>query len=318
MPTITSWSDRIDIDALRSWLALYEVKKLLGESVTLCLSPIFAPSITPSIKTLVTQREKKYPITRWHPNEWAKLILVDVSDHHYLQHKAHYNLDSIEEIYDHHFESVDFREAKIWNKAHIESVWSCTTLIVQLTIDHGIFDQLSNESIVGLSLTTVSHTLNFQSSVTTEHDRWVYEILYHEMKKRWLWYDTLVSDYFIELEQHIVSNITEAFNNDTKYTMKIGNIFCSITQCEVRDGHTFINKQKDNIEKRLQGLSKNNHAFLTIISISEWKNYIFSTDPLIQIQLAEVTGWMRENNILITNKLWMRKELVRELIKHNQ
>lgn len=318
MKVITSWPDRIDIDALRSALGLYEVKTILDESVDICLSHTFAPSITPSVQKLIVQWERKNPISRWLPDKSAKLILVDVSDTRYLEHKAHYNLDSIVEIYDHHFESREFRQEKIGNNAHIVSIGSCTTLIAQLAIDHHILDQLSDEIIVGLSLTTVSHTLNFQSSVTTEHDRWVYKILYHEMKKRWLWYDTLVSDYFIELEQHIVSNITEAFNNDTKYTMKIGNIFCSITQCEVRDGHTFINKQKDDIEKRLQWLSENNHAFLTIISISEWKNYIFSTDPLIQIQLAEVTGWIRKNNILITNKLWMRKELVRELIKHNQ
>lgn len=317
MPTITSWSDRIDIDALRSWIALYEVKSLIGESVTLCLSPIFAPSITPSIKKLIIQREIEHPINRWRPEDWAKLILVDVSDHHYLQHKASYNLDTIEEIYDHHFESVNFRKIKIWNKAHIESVGSCTTLIVQLAIDHNIIDQLSNESIIGLSLTAVSHTLNFQSSVTTDQDRKVYDILSHEMKKRWLWRDTMVSDYFNELEKHITSNITEAFTNDTKYTMKIDSIVCSITQCEVRDGQHFINEQKDIIEEWLIWLSNNSHAFVTIISIAEGKNYIFSQDPLIQTQLAHITNGIRNDNLLITDNVWMRKELVRELIKCN-
>ncbi len=318
MKVITSWPDWIDIDALRSWLALYEIKQILGESVDICLSPTFAPSITPSVQKLIAQWEKKHPISRWRTDDSAKLILVDVSDIHYLEQKAHYNLNNIEEIYDHHFESTDFRKDKIWHEAHIESVWSCTTLIAQLAIDHHILDQLSDESILGLSLTTVSHTLNFQSSVATDQDKKIYDILSHEMKRRWLWHDTIVSDYFSELEKHITSNIEEAFTNDTKYAMKIGSIVCSITQCEVRNGQHFINMQKDIIEEWLAWLSNNSHAFVTIISTAEGKNYIFSHDPLIQKQLAEITGGIRKDNFLITDTLWMRKELVRELIKHNQ
>lgn len=317
MSTITSWPDRIDIDALRSGITLYEIKKLLRESVTLCLSPVFAPSITPSIKKLIKQREEKYSITRWRPKDWDKIVLVDISNHDYLEHDACYNLDNIVEIYDHHFESTNFRKTTIGNNAHIESVWSCTTLIAQLAIDHHILDKLSDESIVGLTVTAVSHTLYFQSSVTTDHDRQIYDILEHEMRTRWLWHDSIVSDYFNELEEHIVSNLDEAFENDTKYDMKLGNIVCSITQCEIRDAKDFINKQKNGIEKWVVWLKKHGHAFISLISIAEGCNYILSSDPLIQKQLADITSCKRESNLLTTDKLWMRKELVRKLIRLN-
>ncbi len=317
MKVITSWPDRIDIDALRSALGLYEVKTILDESVDICLSHTFAPSITPSVQKLIVQWERKNPISRWLPDKSAKLILVDVSDTRYLEHKAHYNLDSIVEIYDHHFESREFRQEKIGDNAHIISVGSCTTLIAQLAIDHDILDQLSDESVIGLALTIVFHTLNFQSSVTTDQDKTIYTILCNEMQRRIIWSDSLVSDYFSELEWHVISDLHTAFDNDSKYDLQTGTINCAITQCEVRDGKKFIHEQSKWIAQRLDWLAQYDHAFLTIPSIGEGQNYIFSYDPLIQKQLTEITGWTRHDNLLITNKLRLRKELVRELIKMN-
>jgi inorganic pyrophosphatase/exopolyphosphatase len=306
---IASWPDWIDVDALWSGIGLYEIMLITNEQVSLCLSATRWPTITSTMKEWLTEREKTHSITRLSTPTDADLFMVDVSDYHYLGLK--YPLDRIVGIIDHHMWSQDIRKERLGDKAQIESVGSCTTQITELAMQKWIFLQLSSQAISGLYCAILSNTLNFQSSVTTDRDRKAAQILQDELKRRWEDYD-LWPKYFVEQEQNIYADPLWSLVKDTKYDSKIWDKTIVIWQLELWDGARFIKEHHTVIDEFIAS-ANNPYTFLTIPSISEGKNYVFCPNTYLQWLLASVTWNSFEGELMITNKLWLRKEFIRDL-----
>lgn len=310
---ITAWKDYVDIDAEACGMALYEVKRLLGEDVELQLVAIRSFSLP----TCVTNRWYTTQTVAEIPAE-AELILVDVSHKEYLNEKCGYNLDKIIEIYDHHFESISYRKEILGDRAVIEPVGACATLITELAVQHKLLEQLSDNAIKLLYTAIISHTLNFQVGVTTERDRKMSVVLRDIINKRKILSSDWIQHYFQEVEQGIQKNPLESIHEDLKSGFHFGkSIFTyTIGQLELRNGHAFVETYKDDIIQEVVKYNDSNHLwFVTVASIEEGKNYLICTDARMQGQLSKITWVVFHDDIAITDKLRLRKEFVRELMK---
>ncbi len=147
-----------------------------------------------------------------------------------------------------------------------------------------------------------ANTLNFKASVTTERDKKAFEELkpFIDLPANW------IEQYYSEIESDIFKNFEEAIQNDTKI---LENNW-AVAQIELYDAKTLL--QKSEFLKTLKKvMSKYSDWLLTMPSISEGKNYLFSNSENIKQILSEKmqTNW--NNEVEETKKLYLRKEILK-------
>jgi inorganic pyrophosphatase/exopolyphosphatase len=303
MLIITSRKRYIDIDALSCSIGYSELLTLRGIEHQIVLPQIQNHSITPLVRSLGWEINTKIP----EESSNVGFVIMDVSE---PSHFASF-VDSkkVVEIYDHHF---GFKEH--WNQqegveVRIEPVGSCTTLIWEEYKKAGLEDQVSELVANLFSITTLSHTLNFKSTVTTDRDIKVFNYLESKTTLPSDWVET----YFREVEEELLEEPLKSLENDTKRFMMGGKEFV-IAQMELWDSGTFVEKEGKEIEKFLTE-STSEYAFLTAPSISEGYNHLVAYSEKIRNILEKSIGAKFEKHLGKTEKLFLRKEIVRELQK---
>jgi hypothetical protein len=91
---------------------------------------------------------------------------------------------------------------------------------------------------------------------------------------------------------------------------KLGQIV--IGQIELWNSREFVDKNKKEIEEALLTFS-NPAWFMTSPSISEGKNYLYTKSDRIKKVLKKKIGAEFDGDVGTTRKLWLRKEILREL-----
>lgn len=293
---VTSGQQFTDIDAYACTIAYSELLNLVGQQAEAVLPGPLNASLTESIRSW-SAVVKKAPSF-----EDSNYVLVDISDPKELS--SFVNQNKIFEIYDHRYGFEKFWQQKLGKNAHIEMVGSCATLIWERFKKSGKATEISFVSANLLYTAVISNTLNFQSSVTTDRDL----LAFNELKQHTRLPDDWVEIYYRELDSEVNNNIEFATRNDTKTSGPV------IAQLELWNAKGILLNHLEEILTIMESFGKPDW-FLTSPSISEGKNYIITKDETKKRDLEKVIGAKFDGVLGTTEKLWLRKEIIRELSK---
>lgn len=312
---ITSWPERIDVDALWCGLGLCEIKRLTWGDVALCLSPVWWPTVIPTMNQWIEQWQSHYEVTWWRVGDQkSELIIVDTSDYNYLT--RHYFSEQIVWIIDHHMWSEKVWYDLIGDKAQIEPIGACATQITEIASQAWVVSQLQEVTLKWLYCAIISNTLNFQAEVTHQRDHIAAELLLDELKTRW-YAEDLKKQYFEEQDAEIQKDPIWSLIKDTKFDSPLGDTTMTIGQLEVWDGKIFIDRNYTELKQLIES-QPHDRIFISIPSIGEWKNYILCDSDIIKTQLEEITWDVFVWDKMITTRLWLRKEFIRDLLANHR
>lgn len=300
---ITSTDKFIDIDGLACAVAYRELLTLKGEKSDIVFTVDFNQSVSETIRKWAKGIKRSIPKT--FKKEDCEYILLDISD------PAHFDIcvdnDKIIEVFDHHFGFETMWKEKLGKNSHIEAVGATSTLIFEQIKKNGLIEKLSGNVARLLYTAIVSHTLYFHAQITTKRDKMAANELLKmaNLPADWL------TQYYFEIEKFRHENPGLAIENDTKF-QEINGIKYAIGQAELWDSKPFVFNYKDQIMNSLKRTGTES-AFLTAPSISEGRNYIIAIDPKVKALLNKVIGAVFEGDFGQTDKLWLRKEIIREI-----
>ena len=298
---ITAGETFNDIDVLACAIAYKELLELEGKVAEVVLPGPLNNSITTTVKSWPI----KFLTTPSTSN--FDCVIVDISEPEYLARFA--TLESIVEIYDHHFGFEKFWQERLGEKSHIESIGACATLIWEQFKKRGLAEKISQLSANLLYTAILSNTLNFGAKITNNRDIEAFAELqkYINLPKNWQ------EIYFQEVEDGLNGNVKEVLINDTKTKVLPGiNQKVQIGQLEIWRADKFL---AENIIKIFETFKTFNNPcwFLNLVSIAESKNYIITDNSEVQKILAKYLNITFTDNIGTTDRLWLRKEIIKKI-----
>lgn len=298
---ITSAEGFTDIDGLACALAYQELSNKEGWKSLVVLPGRLNQSVTKTVKCWGFNFNTEID------NNQVNTVIMDVSEPSHIAKFV--DQKRITEIYDHHFGFEDYWKDKLGDKAKIEHVGACATLIWEEFKSRGLDNQISELSANLLYTAIISNTLNFQASVTHQRDIQAFEELKQHINLSTDW----IEQYFTELESGIYKDIKQAIIDDTKIQEfpNLGITFV-IGQIELWNSQKFVKDNLQLIKSALEGFD-NPHWFLTSPSISEGKNYLYADNPQVKKLLTKILNAKFDGDIGMTSKLWLRKEILRKL-----
>lgn len=299
---VTTGNTYTDIDGLACVLAYTQLLIHEGKDAIAWIPGVLNHSIPDTVSTWGVDYQTHYT-----PEESDRFVVMDVSDDVYLRKFLDDN--KIVELYDHHFGFESYWKSHLGDRSHIEPVGSCTTLIVEQwkrRIPH-IAPTSAIANLVALS--TVSNTLNFRASVTTERDREALQFveLYITLGANW------IAIFFETQDQQTLFDLSRALKHDTKM-ITLGSLPhpLAISQLELWNGKEILTTCIAEISQFADSVGSP-YYLLTVPSIKEGINYLFCPDLTVQNMLKTSIGAIFRGNIGTTSKLYLRKEILREI-----
>jgi inorganic pyrophosphatase len=301
---VTSGKGFLDIDAYAGCVAYAELLSLQGiEAIAFSSAPL-NESVPKSVRSWGIKISNDYIA-----NPEDSFILIDVSEPDFIEKTA--NVSQVEEVIDHHVGFEDFWSEKIGEKADIEFIGAACTQVYERWERAGILNIMNKISARLLVCGILDNTLNFKADVTTNRDVAAYRELLKiaDLPEDW------TAQYFMECETSIVSDINRALTNDTKI-LKFQNLNSSdiaFGQLVIWDAKQILNQQSA-IYKTMKNMSE--IWLVNVISISEGVSYILSDSELIKTRLGNILDINFKDSIAISNRLWLRKEIIKQDIAY--
>ena len=295
---VTTGAPFTDIDALACAVSYTELLKNEGKDSEAVLPGHLNKSVTEKIKNW------KYGYKKRLTENKAKYVLVDISDSKYFP--SFVKNEDIIEIFDHRSGYEKYWRKRLGKNAKIEMVGSCATLIWE-EYQKRSKGKISQVSANLLYTAIISNTLNLNASVTTKIDKLALKQLakFTKLPKNW------IAIYFKDQEKESYQDPRSAILNDTKGTGEKARSIV-IGQLEFWDSKNFLKDHLKEIEKVLESFGKEKW-FLTSPSISEGKNYIYTKNGEVKKLLEKTIGVKFKGDLGTTNKLWLRKEILKKL-----
>jgi inorganic pyrophosphatase/exopolyphosphatase len=295
---VTAGEKYADIDVLACAVAYAELLRLEGKDAVAVVSKDFQASITPSVLAWGGVYE-----TTYEAREGDDFILVDVSEPGFVA--SFVDHARVREVYDHRLFGYEEHWRTVANAGlHIEAVGSCATLIWEQVVARGFADVLSQPSTRLLFAAIVSNSLDLHALVTNDRDRRAYADLQMRSELPTTW----VAAYFAEQEQEVMQDVEKLLSNDTKVlSVNAGTI--AIGQLELWDANVFVAQHAQEMEQAMR-LAGSETWFVTIASISEGKNYLFTTDAKTKTLVEHTLSVHFDGDIACTEMLMMRKEII--------
>ena len=300
MKIVTSGAKYLDIDAYGGCIAYAELLNLLKDPAIAVSTAPLNESIPPSIREWSTELKDTYTT-----NEADQFILVDISDPAYFD--SFVTEAEVVEIIDHHMEFADYWKAKLGATAHIEFIGAACTLVFERWQGSGLLPKMSVTSAKLLAAGILDNTLNFKAQVSTERDKKAYAALSQQAKLPANW----DARYFEECQLAIMGDVTTAVENDLK-TLRFPSLAHDMAtgQLVVWDARSLLQNSLDAIQETM--LRSAGHWFMNIVSIAEGRNYLLASDAHVQEFLERLTGASFEAGTGVTDRLWLRKEIMKE------
>ncbi len=294
---VTAGEKYNDIDALACSIAYQKLLELRGMSSEVVLTGPLNESVSASVKSL---NFSFYTSFDGNLDDY-QYVLVDISDHT--------NISNLVEVYDHRWGFENYWKTRPDVKTLIDTVGSCATLIWEKYKDYNLQNQIDNVSANLLYTAIISNTLNLKAQITNKRDLLAVEELksFIDLPKNW------VMIYFNEVTAQILADPINAIKNDTKVG-PINGIDFYIMQVELWNSQEFINNHNELVLGLLKSAACDN-SFLTSPSISEGINYIITLNEDVKTLLSAKIDATFVGNLGKTDKLWLRKEIIRELSK---
>ncbi len=303
---ITTGDKYFEIDSLASILAYADLLKLQGKET---VSVIRGPKIHNITDIILSWNLDYVADYTSKPNDL--FVIMDISDPNSISLIV--NKSRIIALYDHHFGFEKYWQEKIGVNAHIEKVGACATLVWEEYEKAKLADKISPLNANLLYTAIISNTLNFQASVTSKRDRESFKRLKKHINLPSNWIET----YFRDQEKVVFANPEAAIKGDTKIISYPNLPFeLVIGQLELWDSRNFIKGHLPAVERGLASFG-NPHWFLTSPSISEGKNYFYTTNQEVKNLLEKVLEIKFIDNLGQTDKLILRKEILKKLLDYH-
>jgi len=303
MIAITTGKIFADIDAIASSFALQEIVKALGKDSNIVLPHRFSASISESLLKwfdkgkIISIDEYQYPED--------EIYILDISEQAFLS--PHLDLNKVTLLYDHHFGFE--HEWKKYNikDLKIEKIGATATQVFELYTHNNVLDKLTTNIANLLYVTILTHTLNLNTGVTTDRDRKAIQILKNYITIN----ESFIEQYYNEVEKDVLDNISTSVINDTKFATIQGKEV-AFGQLELWNAKKIILEKSLNIVQSLLSTNREEYLFSSP-SISEGKNYAFTNSVRIEELLINRLDFKRVDNLLISDKLLLRKEILKEI-----
>ncbi len=291
---VTSGTRFTDLDALASAIAYREVTSPLGLAV-----------LPGPLNQSVSKQIRLWPLgffTSPADGEYD-FVIVDVSEK--SQFPPFVKEERLIEIYDHHFGFEGPWQEKLGEKAKIEEVGACATLIWEEFKKRNPSKKISTLSANLLYTAIISNTLNLHSPLTTGRDRQALEEVkaFTSLPANW------VSQYYLDLEAEIYRKPETVIRNDTKI-QNIRGSRCAFCQIELWNSRDFLKENAGRIEAVLEEYQTEAWLFNSPC-LSEGRSYLFTKSEILKDYLRRVMTVIFEGNIGVTSKLWLRKEILK-------
>ncbi|MFT4804194.1 MAG: inorganic pyrophosphatase/exopolyphosphatase [Psychroserpens sp.] len=302
---VTSGAKYMDIDAFSCSLAMSQLLTLIGrESYSVHTAPL-NHSITASLRKMPLNYETNFSRSL---NRKSQFIIVDTSDPDHFENFV--DVNRIHSIYDHHFGHENYWQEKLGVKSKIEPVGACATLIVEEFQAENIpISQLNNSTRILLLTAIVSNTLNFRSFLTTDRDR----SAYLELLSCTILPDSWIPDYYAEIDAQLQKDIDLTIRNDTKEVF-IGDCIYVIGQLEVWDSSNLLGSHLiESFLANVPTVTPEPVWFLVISDIQNGSNRLLTRNNRAKEILEHCLDAKFIKDEAITERLWMRKEIIREI-----
>ncbi len=296
MIIITTGSAYTDIDSYACCIAYADFLNFQGSEAVAVLPGPLNSSVTEQVRALGGTYYSELPDDL--DKESLRFVIQDISDPTYVA--PFVRTSSVIELFDHHFGHERDWDA-FGTKVHIEEIGACATLVYETIAG----PHANHEMLLLLYTAIISNTLNLRASVTTDRDRAALEEIEAQVSIPPHWKET----YFKEYQRAFFENTTEAVMNDTK-SLDINGTAFTISQVELWESSEFMKEKEKDLMKLSNGYE---NYFLTSPSIGEGINYIFCADQSLREILNQTIGAKFEGNIGKTQKLLLRKEIIRDL-----
>ncbi len=299
---VTTGHTYADIDGLACVFAYHELLGKLGIDSLALIKGEWNHSVPREVSGWNLHYEKEYL-----PMPDDMVVMMDVSDVGYLQ--TGLDISKVHELYDHHFGFEKHWQNLLGDKCHIEYVGACATLIIEEWRKRLPHSAMSYESAQLLGWALISNTLNLQSVLVTQRDIAALAIVEPILRDNPDW----IAQYFESRDESVNDDPLFAIRWDTKH-VRMPNMAeeFDITQLEMWDGYDFIRSHIPMIHER-RDTETEVPWLLSVLSIKENKNYLYTKDRRIQMLLFEKIGTIFEGDLGQTPRLILRKEILREL-----
>lgn len=255
------------------------------------------------------------PILNWDlkflsviPKGEFQFAIVDVSDPDYIAKFVDQKRIFI--LIDHHFGFEEYWRNRLDDRAHIENVGACATQIWEEFQKAG--HTISTVSANLLSMAIVSNTLNFNASVTSERDRTAFAQLesFTSLPNSW------IEDYFSEQQDFIEENLQKTLGDDLKQ-LPFPSLETPVwvAQLELWSGEKVLKNRAGEVISYMEIAHPDFEWLVTAPSISQGKNFFLTNSERIKKVLFNSVGAQFGENLGTSSKLWMRKEIIREVKK---
>lgn len=234
-------------------------------------------------------------------------ILVDLSDPKFMEEFV--SIEKVIEVYDHHYGYEMFWKEKLPNSTHVEKVGACATLIWEKFKESDLHSFISNTNANLLYTAIFANTLNFKSYVTVERDYIASEELlaYTTLPKDWK------SIYYQEVAEGFNEDLSAHIKRDTKI-INLEDFSFYFGQIEVWNAASIVDRFACKFNPH-----PNEEWLINIASIEEGSSYIYTNSVRLRHKLREIIDIKSINqHFQITSRLWLRKELLRELSCHSK
>ncbi len=305
MILVTSGEKYVDIDALACAIAYAELLSLEGRSANAYIPGVLNNTITEVIKGWGLDFTKKID------SKDNQFVIVDISDPDHIAKAA--TQEKIIEVYDHHFGFEEYWRNKIGDRSKIEPVGACATQIWEEFRKRGFANKISKVSANLLYTAIIQNTLNFNAKLANERDENAFKELskHISVPKNW------AEIYYSDREKEISQNIEEAIRNDIKVQNLPGfDKPVVIGQLELWDIPEFLNKSLAEIKASFNGFDTP-YWFMNLSSRKENINYIYAENDRVKEVLTRSIKAKFVDNVGTTDHHWLRKEIIRELLKLN-
>lgn len=306
MRIVTTGLSFTDIDAYAGCVAYAELLNKQG-------IPARAVSTAPlneSINQTILSWNAPFS-NRYEPSAEDSFTVIDVSEPHFLDKIVDH--DRIEEIIDHHPGFEDYWRDRGTPSVTIDFIGAACTLVYERWENAGLLDEMSPLSAKLLVCGILDNTLNFGAKVTTDRDRAAYEVL---LKKSGL-PDDWAKTYSQDCQLAIFKDPVGALRGDTKdmefttypHRLRVG-------QAAAWDGADFVSGKSAEITEAMSAYDED--WFVNVISLSEGASYFVSPHPAVREWLTGLLSVKFDGNTAKADRLWLRKEIIKEDINRER
>ena len=295
---ITSSYPFIDIDAYGAMVGYAELLRIQGLSAQAATSAKLNESIPESLRRLQAPVNTGY---RAQPGD--TFGVVDISDAKAFDPMV--NPQRLTEVIDHHPGFETYWRQYLADRADIEVVGACCTMIYERWARASLLNTMSPRTATLLAAGILDNTLNFQAKITSPRDHQAYRDLEQIAKLPPGWAAT----YFTDCQHGIEHNLEEAIKNDTKIIEFRGHPdVYAVGQIVIWDAQSIISDHLETIKRVVSGIKP--EWFMNVVSIKGDRSYFVCDDASIQQWLSNLLGVRFSGNIAPADRLWLRKEIV--------